>query len=133
MRHYRFKRRAFAPTCCAMLKKNRSTRCSNTGIYVNELNNYCGAHLHTLDREIEVYDLMIHKEVGYEPRVVFNTTLRTVTEVQEDQCCICMENIAVNMGVLTRCGHSFHLRCFEKWNVALNKNTCPLCRESIRE
>lgn len=131
--HYRFKRLAFSPKCCALLK-NSNVQCSNTGIYVNGVNNYCGVHLHKLDREIEVYNLMVCEQGGYEPRVVVPcTTLRNHRFEEGDEACsVCMENITVNTGVLTQCGHSFHLRCFHTWNVALEKNTCPNCRETLR-
>lgn len=138
MRHYRFKRHPFpAPVCCATLRNK--TQCSNTGIYVNGVDNYCGVHLHKLDREIEVYDLVVSEESdGYKTRVVQSrTTLRAeataaAAAAESEQCSICISNIAVNSGVLTRCGHAFHLRCFNTWNVALDKNTCPICREPLR-
>jgi hypothetical protein len=80
-----------------------------------------------------VYDLVVCEQGGYEPRAVTNhTTLRAAAATSE-QCSICMENIDTNTGVLTRCGHAFHLRCFETWNVALVKNTCPNCRDPIRD
>lgn len=79
--------------------------------------------------------MVVCEQGGYEPRVgASNTTLRAAaaTATATEQCSICMENIDTNTGVLTRCGHAFHLRCFETWNVALVKNTCPNCREPIR-
>lgn len=135
MRHYRFKRHPSPPACCATLKNKK--QCRNTGIYVNGVYNYCGVHLHKLDREIEIYDLVVREQSdGYETRVVRgDTTLReatTTSKTTAEQCPICISSIAVNTGVLTRCGHAFHLRCFNAWNVALDKNTCPICREPIR-
>lgn len=133
MRHYRFKRPIFSLACCSDLKKNNVIQCSNKGIYVNGFNTYCGVHLHRLDREIEVFDMMIREEGGYDSVItIHTTTLRFFQQFKKEQCSICLENITVNTGVLTHCNHSFHLNCFETWNVSLKKNNCPNCRRIIR-
>lgn len=80
-----------------------------------------------------MYDLVVCEHGGYETRVVIPTTTLRAQATVEEQCSICMEGIAVNTGVLTCCDHTFHLRCFNTWNVALDKNTCPNCRELIRQ
>lgn len=48
-------------------------------------------------------------------------------------CSICQEDIQINeMGRrLTACGHTFHIRCIDRW---FNENVhCPICRHDIRE
>ena len=131
MRHYHYKRPAASPLCCATLK-HKQTQCSNKGIYVNGIYSYCGVHLHKLDREIEVYDLVVDDAGGYKTNIVNPCTTLQKQTLLEEQCSICMESIDTNMGVRTQCGHSFHIRCLHVWNISLNHNTCPNCREPIR-
>lgn len=45
------------------------------------------------------------------------------------QCAICLEKLKKLFGktYVTKCNHSFHLKCMKKWLYYENRNTCPLC------
>jgi hypothetical protein len=49
---------------------------------------------------------------------------------QEDECTVCCENITNDFCPL-QCGHVFHKKCLHEWQK--KENTCPLCREEIKE
>lgn len=52
-------------------------------------------------------------------------------EIEEDyECPICLEEIDVEQGVMTKdCHHIFHRECLKHW-LQVN-STCPLCRLSL--
>ncbi len=45
------------------------------------------------------------------------------------ECTICIEKCAENSAesVITRCGHTYHKKCLQKWLGA--KNICPNCKK----
>jgi NACalpha-BTF3-like transcription factor len=46
-------------------------------------------------------------------------------------CSICFESLEDDKIHTTKCSHSYHKECLEKW---LNRNnTCPICRTKIKE
>jgi len=47
------------------------------------------------------------------------------------ECCICLEEIGVQMGCLTCCEHKFCFDCILQWSG--KSNTCPLCKQRFRE
>lgn len=53
-------------------------------------------------------------------------------DAQTQTCAICYEKLFDrNVGVITLCGHAFHMVCI---NANLNfSNKCPLCNEIIRD
>jgi hypothetical protein len=44
-------------------------------------------------------------------------------------CVICMDEISENENFVTKCGHTFHQLCINRWFC--NSPTCPICREKI--
>ena len=55
----------------------------------------------------------------------------TTKECANDACSICMENIIdERLNVKTKCGHTFHKECIDRW-VSFNNNICPNCRKNI--
>ena len=46
----------------------------------------------------------------------------------EIECAICLET-SNNDCVKTKCGHTFHRKCLQKW--ALQKKECPFCRTNL--
>lgn len=49
-----------------------------------------------------------------------------------DDCVICFETLGLNKNTKSchQCKNSFHKKCLERWLT--NKNTCPLCRATIK-
>ncbi len=45
-----------------------------------------------------------------------------------EKCTICLEDIETDKQE-TRCNHTFHKECLDKWTV----NTCPVCRSVLDE
>ena len=54
-----------------------------------------------------------------------------VTQIDDDyECPICLEEVTVESGVMTKeCHHIFHRHCLQHW-LQVN-STCPLCRLSL--
>lgn len=50
--------------------------------------------------------------------------------IEEDTCCICMEELSEKNTATTPCGHQFHFGCLAQ-HCDL-KTTCPTCRAVIR-
>ena len=48
-----------------------------------------------------------------------------------ETCVICLENINENGVHLITCGHPYHLSCITTWIDS--SNTCPLCRNHVRD
>ena len=45
---------------------------------------------------------------------------------QNEECCICLDDSAIQIWVILPCGHTFHNMCIMRWLV--RNNTCPVCR-----
>ena len=43
----------------------------------------------------------------------------------ENDCRICYELLSENNKITTRCNHTFHQSCLDRWN----KTCCPICRQ----
>lgn len=43
---------------------------------------------------------------------------------------LCFDNLNDKKPIILRCKHRICVECFKEWNKL--KNTCPICRESIR-
>ena len=58
-------------------------------------------------------------------------TVSGVCHVHENspECSICYEKINKTNIYESKCNHSFHVNCIEKWLERYN--TCPLCREDL--
>jgi len=56
--------------------------------------------------------------------------------MEDDPCPICLDNFD-NSYALIKCGHKFHIECFNNYvNNNKQKNleiTCPMCRDTINE
>jgi hypothetical protein len=48
--------------------------------------------------------------------------------VPEPECSICFESIGFTAKYITKCQHTFHTGCINKW--CKTNNSCPLCRTS---
>ena len=46
------------------------------------------------------------------------------TNNNENECPLCYELLSENNSITTRCNHTFHKSCLNKWN----KSSCPMCR-----
>ena len=49
-----------------------------------------------------------------------------LTSMNLDDCPICL--MSINNGLITSCGHNFHINCLQQW-YNIGNNTCPICRE----
>lgn len=54
-------------------------------------------------------------------------TDRCHLHTEGDQCSICMTNMLPRSTRELECGHSFHVRCIDRWKRS--SRTCPMCRE----
>ena len=45
---------------------------------------------------------------------------------QNEECCICLDDSAIQIWVILPCGHTFHNSCITRWLVG--NDTCPVCR-----
>ena len=64
------------------------------------------------------------RELGEE-----ETTTTTTSDEEEESkkiCSICL-NTVTGPWLKTRCNHTFHRECLQKWQ----RNTCPLCRQEV--
>ena len=53
------------------------------------------------------------------------------TTSDEEECCICYENIGAKNNCVTECGHKF---CFKCLAMAMTKsNACPCCRQPLTD
>jgi hypothetical protein len=56
--------------------------------------------------------------------------------MEDDPCPICLDNFD-NSYALIKCGHKFHIECFNNYvNNNKQKNiriTCPMCRDTVDE
>ena len=52
-----------------------------------------------------------------------------VSHYEVDVCSICMDYIQKKDCIFTRCSHSFHIKCINKWSYT--NDTCPICRHFI--
>jgi len=50
---------------------------------------------------------------------------------EETECCICNEDMREMEVLLTRCGHSFHASCLERWLQTRSPRSCPMCRRLV--
>jgi len=54
--------------------------------------------------------------------------LKEVNEQNEDDCCICLDNLGYKY-VELECKHIFHLECIDTWFRENNTATCPYCKK----
>lgn len=65
---------------------------------------------------------------------VMNTSIETkhhedTASSEQDECCICYENIGKKNNCVTECGHKF---CFKCLAMAMTRsNACPCCRQPL--
>ena len=56
--------------------------------------------------------------------------IKILTEQQHaDVCSICLDPHIERAAFISICGHYFHNSCMERWLI--EKNTCPLCNETV--
>jgi hypothetical protein len=48
---------------------------------------------------------------------------------QNEECCICLDDSAIQIWVILPCGHTFHNSCIMRWLVG--NDTCPVCRVRV--
>jgi hypothetical protein len=71
---------------------------------------------HTIDRSH-------NRQPISSPNLIF------VINIQNEECCICMDSDNTNPWSMLPCGHKFHCQCISQW---LHSNqTCPICRIQI--
>jgi hypothetical protein len=61
----------------------------------------------------------------------FKNIVGLVTHLDEQECCICLENIVDNVSVVLKCGHIYHVNCINK-NKQLS-DECPMCKQIVVE
>jgi hypothetical protein len=52
-----------------------------------------------------------------------------VTDNQNDECCICLDNNKGQTWSILPCGHKFHDSCISSW--LLRQQRCPVCRHAM--
>ena len=60
------------------------------------------------------------------PKKVSSITIYFINIKNNNLCGICLEKSNKNTRIKTRCNHSYHIFCIEKW--CNDVNNCPLCR-----
>lgn len=51
--------------------------------------------------------------------------------LNDDSCCICLENINYNDLVRLRCDHKYHRKCIHTWVYEYQKSYCPYCKSEF--
>jgi hypothetical protein len=63
-----------------------------------------------------------------------NYTFKDITDlvahIDESECCICLENITINISIVLKCGHIFHMKCLELQSC--HSNSCPFCKTELK-
>ena len=61
-----------------------------------------------------------------------STYLEDVSELIDDDCCICTEPLDVASTMKTRCNHQFHKDCIDAWKLkSIEPTPCPLCNQPL--
>jgi hypothetical protein len=61
----------------------------------------------------------------------FKTIVDLIAHLDEQDCCICLENIVKDTSVVLKCGHIYHIDCIDKSKYFINNYTsdkCPMCK-----
>jgi hypothetical protein len=86
--------------------------------YLEKRTEYFNIH----EKAIKMCESSLHKE-----RKQINTS------IMQEPCSICSAKHGKAHALILSCGHSFGIKCFNKWaDVCINNNNnvnCPLCRE----
>jgi len=72
-----------------------------------------------------------HKESGgvEYPKHLVDKYLELLTKYDEEgrQCAVCLESITFQTAHMTKCAHTFHIKCFE--DCVVRDPRCPVCRD----
>lgn len=74
----------------------------------------------------EEQERLIKKEVM---NICFPQRIINLTDQEDDQCCICLNNFNGTKVRKLGCNHVFHSDCIDVWTA--NNIFCPLCKKSI--
>jgi hypothetical protein len=57
----------------------------------------------------------------------FQSLDELIEHIDNQECCICLEDIVDEVSVILACGHVFHKGCIDV--NALTSNSCPMCKQ----
>lgn len=114
---------------------NRETARSIADYIHNYLFNYC-AQMSGLSQG--VFSGCIGTNLKKWVHALYDQTIQDSYVVAPQQyysslsCCICLEDFSTVPRVyLKPCGHDICINCGERWFFTENKNSCPLCRQTV--
>jgi hypothetical protein len=80
-------------------------------------------------------NLVLDPKLGKE-FTILESQSKELTELKNDECCICLESLLDTPGellVCIICCCGIHNTCWKKWKVANKHGTCVYCRSKIKE
>jgi len=83
---------------------------------------------HTVHPQDEIGDAAEgRRELGEEEEEEEGACFFPSDEESGKICSICLNTVTNGQWLRTRCNHSFHRECLQKWQ----RDTCPLCRQEV--
>ena len=116
---------------CATCYEKKKTEFKNRIIQIKEFMVLQGRKV-VFNKQLEVTKLFLNKiKIKKIGKTKYMDLLKNINNTilfksERKTCNICYDVLDLNnLGVYTKCGHTFHYECIKK----INSKTCPLCRE----